>query len=337
MKTNIFTSQNRSLLLLIPILSILSTSCGSYQNSSYYDRDGIYGNSEIVSSEKAVVDNSSTHYKNYFNSLQDNNNLPTEIFTDVDQYNTTNSNDVNQNSNQTYADWGNNNYGSTSTSLYSNQWVNSIGFGFGTPYFGFGLNNPYYGFGYSSPYFGFGYNNPYYGFGFGNPYYGYGYSNYGYGYGYPYYGYSNYGSVHVGNYNNTYSYNSSRRGSSSNSNTINPNRYSQTPQANTRGGATISNYRSSAPNNTTNTSPLFNRSIRTQNPNNNSNNYSRSNTSTQQNTQQNNNSSRRESSSPSRSYSPSPSNSNNSGSSYGGGSSSGGGGRSSGGGGRTRG
>ena len=41
-------------------------SCGSYQNSSYYDSDGIYGN---TAKETQTV--SSTQYKNYFSSLQD--------------------------------------------------------------------------------------------------------------------------------------------------------------------------------------------------------------------------------------------------------------------------
>jgi hypothetical protein len=41
MKTNIFITK-ASLYSLIGFLSVLITSCGSYQNSSYYG-DGIYG------------------------------------------------------------------------------------------------------------------------------------------------------------------------------------------------------------------------------------------------------------------------------------------------------
>ena len=44
MKTNIFFARNTAIYSLIGFLSILVASCGSYQNSSYYDSDGIYGN-----------------------------------------------------------------------------------------------------------------------------------------------------------------------------------------------------------------------------------------------------------------------------------------------------
>jgi hypothetical protein len=61
----------------------LITSCGSYQNSSYYG-DGIYGDqgnkytNELL---RIVITDSG-----YFSSLQ-NDNQSTEIFTDIDQYN----------------------------------------------------------------------------------------------------------------------------------------------------------------------------------------------------------------------------------------------------------
>ncbi|HWS59312.1 MAG TPA: hypothetical protein VN182_00135, partial [Flavobacterium sp.] len=70
MKTNIYFSKNATLYSLIGFLSVLVTSCGSYQNSSYYDSDGIYGNTP-----KVTQTSSSEQYKNYFSSLQENNEV----------------------------------------------------------------------------------------------------------------------------------------------------------------------------------------------------------------------------------------------------------------------
>ena len=66
MKTNIFFSRNAAFYSLIGFLSLLAASCGSYQNSSYYDTDGIYGNTE-----KEVQEISSNRYKEYFKSLSE--------------------------------------------------------------------------------------------------------------------------------------------------------------------------------------------------------------------------------------------------------------------------
>ena len=68
MKTNLFFSRNTTLYSLIGLISILVTSCGSYQNSSYYDSDGIYGNSA-----REVQSRSSKQYQEYFSSLQNEN------------------------------------------------------------------------------------------------------------------------------------------------------------------------------------------------------------------------------------------------------------------------
>ena len=184
MKTNTFYTKNLSPYLLIGLISILITSCGSYQNSSYYDSDGIYGNSG-----KAVTNNSSNHYKEYFNSLQ-----------------TERVNDTIQSGNQDYPDWGSSSNNSTIV-VYTNPWSMNFGFdyGFGYPNYGWGGNN-----------WGWGYNN-----------WSWGYNNWGWGgnnWGYPYYGYGNSGYYN----NNNYSYNSSRRGSSYR-NDVNGNRYSQNP------------------------------------------------------------------------------------------------------------
>ena len=48
MKTYSFSSKKLSIYSLFGFLSIMVTSCGSYQNSSYYDSDGVYGNFEKI-------------------------------------------------------------------------------------------------------------------------------------------------------------------------------------------------------------------------------------------------------------------------------------------------
>ena len=100
MKTTISPSPNTLFYSIIGFFSFVVTSCGSYQNSSYYDSDGIYGNTDVRNTEKTIQNNSSNHYKEYFNSLQ-NDNQPTEIFTDVENYNSNISNSQ-QNDNQGY-------------------------------------------------------------------------------------------------------------------------------------------------------------------------------------------------------------------------------------------
>lgn len=68
MKTNLFFSRNATLYSLIGVISFLVASCGSYQNSSYYDSDGIYGNSA-----KEAQNTSSKRYQEYFSSLNNEN------------------------------------------------------------------------------------------------------------------------------------------------------------------------------------------------------------------------------------------------------------------------
>jgi hypothetical protein len=148
MKTNIFSSQNTTLYSLIGFLSVLLTSCGSYQNSSYYDNDGIYGNAP-----RETQNVSSTQYKNYFSSLQNENNV---------------SNDTIKIANQGYTE-------TSVVNVYADPWSMSFGIGFG-----YGYGYPYYGYGWGYPYYGYGWGYPYYGYGCGYPYYGY--PSYGYGY-----------------------------------------------------------------------------------------------------------------------------------------------------------
>ena len=208
MKTNCISFPTPSPFFLISFFSILFlSSCGSYQNSSYYDTDGIYGTTEAGMRKRAIQQESAKAYENYFSALQDTKDTST-VFTDVASYNSY-SNSNNQENTTPYPGWGANSQ-DININYYPNNW--GLSFGFGYPNYGFGWRNPYYGsyFPYNywyDPYMiGWGYNN----------FYGYNYfPNY-------YWGYQNYNLNTYRNYNNgtTYSHNTSRRGS--NYNGINP-------------------------------------------------------------------------------------------------------------------
>ncbi|WPO79024.1 hypothetical protein [Flavobacterium sp. KACC 22761] len=176
MKTYTNLRQNSSYFYLIGLLSFLLASCGSYQNTSYYDNDGVYGKSTNTYAQTTTT-GVNNQYKDYFKSLQDE-NQPTEIFTDVDNYGNYAVNDSTQTASVAYPAWGS---GTTETSVtyYSSPtWSFGIGFGWGYPYYGYGWGYPYYGWGY---YPGWGY--PGWGYpGWGYPGYGY-YGNYSYSYG----------------------------------------------------------------------------------------------------------------------------------------------------------
>lgn len=299
MKTNTIFSKNKALFTFFGFLSVLLSSCSSYQNSSYYDNDGIYGTADAPRTGKETPNNSNNQYKDYFSSLQ-NDNQPTAIFTDVDTYNNYyEENDTLQNVNPSYSSWGSNPR-EVSVTVYPSNWGLSFGYGWGYPYSGWGYSN----------YYGYGYPNYW------------GYSNY-YGYGYPYYGYNygwNYPNYGYGYSTRNYSYNSSRRGSYYNNT---GNRYSQ----NQVNSGRVSNYNTYSRNSSDRNVPTFSRRNYSQNQTNNSQTRTRTNTTRNQND------------TPTRSYTPSSNNSRNdsyspSRSSGGGGSSSGGSGRSSGGGGR---
>ncbi|PKB17836.1 hypothetical protein [Flavobacterium sp. 5] len=202
MKTNALITQKTSLYFLIGFLSLIITSCGSYQNSSYYDSDGIYstnGDKVVIKDNKPTP--ASIQYKEYFNSLQ-NTAASGEIFTDVNSY----SNDYNTENDSIqapptgYASWGSSPQETTVTVYPDSYW--SIGFGWGYPYYGYGYGYPYYGWGY--PYYGYGYP----GYGWGYP--GYGYPGCGYSYATPYaYNYGRRGSSYSG-YNTNRYYNNNR-------------------------------------------------------------------------------------------------------------------------------
>jgi hypothetical protein len=94
----------------------LTASCGSYQNSSYYDTDGIYGNTYSRNIE-TNTQNNQNQYKEYFGSLRDDNQTP-EVFTDIDNYNDYNL----DNDQENYPGWGSNPQG-VSINVYDTGWA----------------------------------------------------------------------------------------------------------------------------------------------------------------------------------------------------------------------
>lgn len=206
MRTNLPFLRKIHLFSVFGILSTLVISCGSYQNTSYYDNDGVYGSYERPTTE---VNNqyseqnieSSNRYAQQFRNMQDD----YAYFTDVDEY-TSQENDTvvtvyknNYSNNQQYAGWGNNG-GDVTVNYYNSGWWGWNNWY--SPYWGWGgYYSPYY---YGGYYGNWGWNSwygPSWGLGWGwNSWYG---SNWGWG-GYynPYYYGGYYGNYYNGYYRN---------------------------------------------------------------------------------------------------------------------------------------
>ena len=61
MKTYFFNSKRLSIYGVFGFLAMVITSCGSYQNSSYYDNDGVYHSSQ----PSKTADNSNSQSNKY--------------------------------------------------------------------------------------------------------------------------------------------------------------------------------------------------------------------------------------------------------------------------------
>ncbi|WP_445718891.1 hypothetical protein [Flavobacterium sp.] len=199
MKTYYPFTRKNALFSIFGLLAILTTSCGSYQNSSYYDNDGVYGsdrpNTQTENKYSEQNLEKSNQYATQFRNMQDD----YVYFTDVDNYNSTTQDTVvtvyRNESNNNYAGWGNNS-SQVSINYYNNDWgwtnwgwnnwyspywgYSNVGWGWNSWYGGgWGLGwNSWYGPGWNSWYGpGWGWNS-WYGAGWGwNGYYG---NNWGY-------------------------------------------------------------------------------------------------------------------------------------------------------------
>ena len=201
MKTNSFFAKKISIYSILGFFTLIVTSCGSYQNSSYYDNDGVYGSNEKPKQKEEPKSNSG-YYKEYFSNLNKDNE---QVFTDIDKYSSYNDtipNNINGTNNlyqdqSNYTGWGSN-PDNVSVDVYENNlgWNN----------YGFYGNNWGYGAGYYGNYWGW---NPWYGpsWGWGwNLWYGPSwYGNYGYGY------YGNNWGWNYGHLGHNYAYSGGRR------------------------------------------------------------------------------------------------------------------------------
>lgn len=305
MKTTLFFSTKTALYSIVGCISLLISSCGSYQNSSYFDSDGIYGNSEVKKASPIVENNNNIRYKEYFNSMQ-NENTPTTLFNNVENDSVVNSNSARQS----------NNPNTTIIYVNDNGWNNNWGWNNN-----FGWNDPW---GWNNWGWGIGWNN----WGWNNwVWNNWGWNNWNGGW----WGQPGFVCGNQNFFNNQYSYNQSRRG---NANTY-PSGVNRNYSQNNVSSSRRNSYTSSR---TDNSNSSVNRRIPTLTNRTSSQTNNSTNTNSRTRTYSNSNSS--DNNTPIRTYTPS-SNSNNSRSSgsFGGGRSSGGGGsfgggRSSGGGGR---
>ena len=209
MKTNYFFTKKISIYSVFGLLALLLTSCGSYQNTSYYDNDGVYGNDEKPKVKQESNENSQ-YYKDYFSSLKNEND---QVFTDVENYSSYNDTikktaDNTQVVNE-YSGWGSN-PDNVTVNIYNNGWNNGW-YGNNWGWNNWGWNNGWYGnnWGWNN----WGWNNGWYGNNWGwNSWYG---PSWGWGYGYnPYYGYygNNWG-WNNGHLGQNYAYSNGRRNS----------------------------------------------------------------------------------------------------------------------------
>ncbi|WP_144804966.1 hypothetical protein [Maribacter sp. MAR_2009_72] len=221
-------------------MAIVAASCGSYEQASYYDNDGIYSDNapRMVEKRPAQTQNQEENtYSAYFGekASQYDEILDSEIFTDIDSY-SSNTDTLNiedgqltdyystENDYQGYGGWGDN-ATSVSINFYDNGWNNwgVAGFGWASPLWGWNYGyGPYYGYGWFSPWGWNRWNNWNYG-GFGYRGFGFGYAGFGFGWNYPYYNYGyGYGNRYYNRnnrfVNRSYAYNNTRRGNYTRSN-----------------------------------------------------------------------------------------------------------------------
>jgi len=225
------------------LVAVLVTSCGSYQQASYYEDDGIYSSgNRVVQVEKKspeairaqqVEDNI---YGEYFGQKADQYGdiLDNEVFTDIDDYYSGVENDsiaIGEQTdyfatNNTYE--GNEGWGDNPTNVSINVYDNGWGWG--------GFNDPWLwngGLGFGWGWNNWGWNRPWgWNAGFGWGWGGLGWNNWGWGWNRPWgwnagfgwggFGWNNWGRGFYGNgfnrgfYNNNYAFNRSRRGYSNN-------------------------------------------------------------------------------------------------------------------------
>lgn len=195
MKTYSYFCKTLSICCQFGLIVFLVSSCGTYQNSSYYDGDGIYGDSENRREVSNKDNTQSAKYQEYFSDL----NKDSQAFINIDNYSSVNNDTIDkvENYNSNNSGWGNNPQ-SITVNVYDNNW----GYGYWNNwwYGNYWGMNSWYG-----PYWGWGWNSWY------GPNWGIGWNmSWGSWYGPNYWG-GYYNNWCGNNYN--YFYNGGRRGS----------------------------------------------------------------------------------------------------------------------------
>lgn len=203
MRVIYYLKNNISAIHILAITFLTLTSCGTYQQASYGDDDGIYGSKqERRQSTEVVNTDQNSAYQNYFEqkSLEADDRYG-DIFTDVDSYSSEENLDSETDTeaigySESYSPWGD-----STDDIIVNIYSSPVGYGWGLNNWNWGFNNWGYNYGYNWR-FGFGraFWCPYPGF--YSPYYGYGGF---YGYGHPYFNRYRYGNPYI-------AYNRGRRG-----------------------------------------------------------------------------------------------------------------------------
>lgn len=253
MKIINYSFKNKPSILLV-IIGVILTSCGSYQYVGQTN-DGIYETSE---SEVIITDNESNdnYYTNYFRDkaleVENLNTEESDIFTDIDTYQSTYTDSTNVKQN---AGWGETN-NQVVVNLYNDVYTDQLyryGWGNWTDvyFYNYGWNNwrwnrwnRWNSWGWNS----WGWNNWGWNAGFYDPFWYGGF--YGYAYHPAYYGYSPY-------YNGIYSrrgisYNAGRRGTMTRTNSM----------LNGRSSSRILNNNATRPSRSTSVRPRTNTSVR---------------------------------------------------------------------------
>ena len=83
MKTNTHFHKKTSIVFILGCLTTLLYSCGSYQNSSYYDNDGIYSEQNNRNSQSSQNNSNSNQYKEYFRDIRGAFNMYNIIMTHI--------------------------------------------------------------------------------------------------------------------------------------------------------------------------------------------------------------------------------------------------------------
>lgn len=105
MTTNYLSTLKTNRFLILFVGSIALYSCGSYQNSSYYDNDGVYGVDTSTRTTYQKDHSNTTKYASQFQTMREE-YATEETFTDVSNYVT--PIDSSKTKSQSYAGWGNN-------------------------------------------------------------------------------------------------------------------------------------------------------------------------------------------------------------------------------------